>query len=241
MPDPTFTAAPASIPSRATPSTFSALTDPFLTWEKTFRNELSTSVSWFSLAVTDTAAAAAAAAASSTAAASSAGAALWVSATAYTTGDAAVSPITLLTYRANTATSGTTDPSASADWVSLGLNEGGGVLTGPLKTLELQETVVTLSGTTPAVDCEAGTVFTLSTTGNTTFTFTNPAVTGTASAFTLKLTAGGTHTITWPASVDWAAATAPDAPASGETDILVFWTHDGGTTWYGAIAVDAAA
>ena len=53
MPDPTFTAAPAVVPSRAVPSTFSALTDPFLVWEKTFRGELSSSVSWFALQVTN--------------------------------------------------------------------------------------------------------------------------------------------------------------------------------------------
>lgn len=102
------------------------------------------------------------------------------------------------------------------------------------------ETYVALSGTTPTVDCETGNVFALSTTGNTTFTFSNPPASGTAYGFMLKLTAGGTHTITYPASVDWAAATAPDAPASGETDILVFTTVDGGTTWYGALAIDAA-
>ena len=37
-----------------------------------------------------------------------------------------------------------------------------------------------------------------------------------------------------------AEATAPDAPASGETNILVFVTQDGGTTRYGAPAIDAA-
>jgi hypothetical protein len=109
-----------------------------------------------------------------------------------------------------------------------------------LKAKSYNETYVSLSGTTPAVDCESGNVFALSTTGNTTFTFSNPPASGTAYGFLLKLTAGGTHTITYPASVDWAAATAPDAPASGETDMLVFTTVDGGTTWYGALAIDAA-
>jgi sugar lactone lactonase YvrE len=52
MPDPTFTAAPTDVPSRAVPSTFSVLTDPFLAWTKTFRNELSSSVSWYALQVT---------------------------------------------------------------------------------------------------------------------------------------------------------------------------------------------
>jgi len=113
------------------------------------------------------------------------------------------------------------------------------VFAGDLKGLSLQETYVALSGTTPSVDCSAGNVFALSTTGNTTFTFSNPPTSGTGYGFILKLTAGGTHTISWPASVDWAGATAPDAPASGETDVLGFLTYDGGTTWYGFLAGDA--
>lgn len=113
-------------------------------------------------------------------------------------------------------------------------------LAAELKATSYNESYVSLSGTTPSVDCEAGNVFALSTTGNTTFTFSNPPASGTAFGFMLKLTAGGTHTITWPSSVDWADATAPDAPASGETDVLVFTTVDGGTTWYGALAIDAA-
>lgn len=114
-------------------------------------------------------------------------------------------------------------------------------ITGELIVDSYNETYVALSGTTPTVDCEAGNMFALSTTGNTTFTFSNPPASGTGYGFTLKLTAGGTHTITYPASVDWAGATAPDAPASGETDVLVFITHDGGTTWYGFQAGDALA
>jgi hypothetical protein len=110
-----------------------------------------------------------------------------------------------------------------------------------LKAKSYNETYVALSGTTPAVNCETGNVFALSTSGNTTFTFSNPPASGTAYGFSIKLTAGGTHTITWPASVDWAGGAAPDAPASGETDVLVFFTHDGGTNWYGARSIDAAA
>ena len=110
-----------------------------------------------------------------------------------------------------------------------------------LKAGSYNETYSALSGTTPTVDCETGNVFSLSTTGNTTFTFTNPPASGTAYGFTLKVTAGGTHTLTWPASVDWAGGSAPDAPASGETNVLVFITYDGGTTWYGFQAGAALA
>ena len=104
----------------------------------------------------------------------------------------------------------------------------------------VQEGYTALSGTTPSVDADNGGAFSLTTSGNTTFTFA--AVTsGRSVGFILQLTAGGTHTITWPASVDWAGDTAPDAPASGETDIYVFWSRDGGTTWYGVQSIDAAA
>lgn len=114
-------------------------------------------------------------------------------------------------------------------------------LAAELKATSYNESYSALSGTTPSVDCEAGNVFSLTTSGNTTFTFSNPPATGTAFGFTLKVTAGGTHTLTWPASVDWADGTAPDAPASGETNVLVFITHDGGTTWYGFQAGAALA
>ncbi len=46
-------------------------------------------------------------------------------------------------------------------------------------------------------------------------------------------------TITWPSSVKWPSGTAPDAPASGETDVLVFLTDDGGTSYQGFQAGDA--
>ena len=114
-------------------------------------------------------------------------------------------------------------------------------ITGELVVQSYNETFVTLSGTTPDVNCESGNVFSLTTSGNTTFTFSNPPATGTAYGFVLKVTAGGAHTLTWPASVDWAGGTAPDAPASGETDVFVFYTVDGGTNWYGFQAGDALA
>ena len=110
-----------------------------------------------------------------------------------------------------------------------------------LKAKSYNETYVSLSaGSTVDINNETGNVFALTTNQNTTFTFSNPPASGTAYGFTLKLTAGGTHTITYPGSVDFAGGTAPDAPASGETDVLVFITVDGGTNWYGALAIDAA-
>ena len=59
------------------------------------------------------------AAASATSAAATAGAALWVSGQTYNAGDAAISLVNFLTYRAETTTSGTTDPSADSNWTQL--------------------------------------------------------------------------------------------------------------------------
>ena len=110
-----------------------------------------------------------------------------------------------------------------------------------LKAKSYNETYVSLSAASSVtIDCETGNVFALTTGQNTTFVFSNPPASGTAYGFMLKLTAGGTHTITYPNTVDFAGGTAPDAPASGETDVLVFTTVDGGTNWYGALAIDAA-
>jgi hypothetical protein len=108
----------------------------------------------------------------------------------------------------------------------------------------LKEDYDALSGTTPNCNSNSGgafslTIFSLTMTGNTTFTF-SAGHSGYSQGFVLQLTGNG-GTVTWPASVDWAGGTAPDAPASGETDLLVFWTRDGGTTWYGMLAIDAAA
>ena len=103
----------------------------------------------------------------------------------------------------------------------------------------LAEDYDALSGTTPTCNVDNGGMFSLTMTGNTTFTFSG-ASSGYIQGFVLQLTGNGS-TVTYPASVDWAGGTAPDAPASGETDILVFISRDGGTTWYGALAIDAAA
>ena len=87
---------------------------------------------------------------------------------------------------------------------------------------------------------DAGGGFSLTTSGNTTFTFSS-CTSGVAVGFALQVTAGGTHTLTWPSSVDWAGGTAPDAPASGASNLYVFYTRDGGTNWIGVLSAAAYA
>ena len=82
------------------------------------------------------------------------------------------------------------------------------------------------------LDCRTGNYFTRTITGNETITFTNPPSTGSAFGLVLVLTNGGSATVTWGSSPKWPSGTAPTLTASG-TDILVFVTNDGGTTWRG--------
>ena len=74
-----------------------------------------------------------------------------------------------------------------------------------------------------------------------TYTFTNPGASGTASLFVLKIIQDSSaRTITWPSAVDWAAATAPTITTTNNgVDVFVFFTIDGGTTYYGFTAGQA--
>ena len=94
---------------------------------------------------------------------------------------------------------------------------------------------------TGTLDLSTGNVFSDAPSANATYVFSNPPASGTAYGFTLKITPSATVTVTWPTSVDWAAGTAPDAPASGTTSVFVFYTQDGGTTYYGFLAGEAMA
>jgi hypothetical protein len=102
-----------------------------------------------------------------------------------------------------------------------------------------QETVGSIA--TNTLDLSTGNVFSSTPASNATYVFNSPPTTGTAYGFTLKITPSGTVTVTWPSSVDWAGGTAPDAPASGATNVYSFYTQDGGTTYYGFLAGGAMA
>jgi len=108
----------------------------------------------------------------------------------------------------------------------------------------LNENQVNITDASPVIDCSAGNVFAITTTGNpVAFTTSNVPSSGTAYGFILKLTASGTVTVNYAGlgTLYWAGGTVPDPPASGETDILGFITYDGGTSWYAFLAGDAMA
>ena len=107
----------------------------------------------------------------------------------------------------------------------------------------ITEDAETLTGTSTTIDLATATNFVHDLTGATTYTFSNPATTGNATAFTLKIIQDSTaRAITWPASVDWAGGTAPTLTATNNgVDVFVFYTIDGGTTYYGFTAGQAMA
>ena len=107
----------------------------------------------------------------------------------------------------------------------------------------ITENKIALAGTTTTINLNLATNFVHDLVGNTTYTFSNPAVAGEASAFTLKIIQGSTaRTITWPSSVDWAGGTAPTlSTANNAVDIFTFFTLDAGTTYYGFAAGQAMA
>ena len=103
-----------------------------------------------------------------------------------------------------------------------------------------EESTALTSGTSVTLNIRDGSVYTITLAHNIgTFTWSNPAGSGYASSFVLKVTQDGTgnRTISWPGSVDWAGGTAPTlSTGANDVDVFVFFTVDGGTTYYGFTA-----
>jgi hypothetical protein len=104
-----------------------------------------------------------------------------------------------------------------------------------------ESTAITSSSNAATLNLRDGDNFTHTLSENVTYTFSNPAASGKVSAFTLKVIQDSSaRAITWPASVDWAASTAPTlSTGSGNVDVFVFATYDGGITYYGFTAGQA--
>ena len=119
-------------------------------------------------------------------------------------------------------------------------SDANGVVTYANGTID-QHTTVTSSSNAATINLRDGNVFEHDLTENVTYTFSNPGASGTASLFVLKIIQDSSaRTITWPSSVDWAAATAPTITTTNNgVDVFVFFTIDGGTTYYGFTAGQA--
>lgn len=94
------------------------------------------------------------------------------------------------------------------------------------------------TGGSVTADFSLGRHYSITMTSNTTFTFSNPGVTGTAVpyVFYLKQDGTGSRTVTWPASVKWPSGIAPTlTTTAGRTDEIVLISRDGGTSYSGSI------
>jgi hypothetical protein len=141
-----------------------------------------------------------------------------------------------------------TDDPAAADFTVNALSGGGGLsavvddttpqLGGDLDAqtfsienlgaVEEEVNTVAATGAAETLDVSAYGVHDCTMDESCTFTFSNPAPSGDASAFVLILR--GAFTPTFPASVDWPDATPPDYTTP---TVFVFTTVDAGTTWLG--------
>jgi len=119
-------------------------------------------------------------------------------------------------------------------------SDANGVVTFDNGTID-ESTTITSSSNAATLNLRDGNSFLHDLTENVTYTFSNPAASGKVSMFVLKIIQGSSaRTITWPSSVDWAAATAPTLTATNDgVDVFVFFTIDGGTTYYGFTAGQA--
>lgn len=103
-------------------------------------------------------------------------------------------------------------------------SKSGGTLSG-----SVQENMVTLSGAAPTIDLSQANTFAITVTENAdlsavVFTGRGPFELG-----ALILTNGGNFEVTWPASFKWADGVPPALTADG-SDVITFFTTDGGTT-----------
>ena len=141
----------------------------------------------------------------------------------------------ILVHTLNGATQLYYDGSSKLDTLSNGVSINGNLYTDGSNA----EDYDALSGTSPTCNVDNAGAFSLTMSGNTTFTFSG-ADNGWSMGFILQVTGNGS-TLTWPSSVDWAGGTAPDAPASGASNLYVFWTRDGGSNWNGVLSSAAYA
>lgn len=130
----------------------------------------------------------------------------------------------------------TTDITATEVVADAALSRAGGTMTGEIAALTQTWThsaIGNISGT-QALDLDAANSFSATVTGTVTLSFSN--VPAGAVYVTLELTNGGAAAITWPGAVLWPGGSEPSWTAAG-VDIVTLYTRDGGSTWYGALAL----
>jgi hypothetical protein len=112
----------------------------------------------------------------------------------------------------------TTLGTSEASKVVTAAADGNITLTGLAKGTSYEDSVVALTGTAPAINLAAGGEYRLTTSGNTTFSVSNPPADGFTTTKTLRITQGSTaYTLTFFAGIEAVDGNIPAAPAINET------------------------
>lgn len=89
---------------------------------------------------------------------------------------------------------------------------------------------ITITTASPTMNLNLGDVFTITPSGTTSLAFSNTPSSGRAKFVVLEITNGGAVTVNWPTNTRWPGGSAPTLTAAG-TDVVVFFTDDGGSNW----------
>ena len=127
---------------------------------------------------------------------------------------------------------------AVSDVADAALSKAGGSMTGEIDVLTARYFGGNLGNMTGTVtmDLDAANAFWGTATGTITFAFSNVPPAGDAVFWTLEIINGGSQTLNFPAAVNWPGGSPPAFTSAG-TDIITFYTRDGGTTVHAAAAM----
>jgi hypothetical protein len=107
-------------------------------------------------------------------------------------------------------------------------------VTGNIVATTFRETYSDLgSGGSVTLDLSTANNFRRQFNAGATISFNNPPSSN-AFGFTFVMVNAGTYSITWPVTIDWVGGTPPILTSSG-TDVLTFFTFNGGSTYYGFV------
>jgi len=112
------------------------------------------------------------------------------------------------------------------------VSKSGDTMSGKLGVVSVDAQVEALGNVSgsKSIDVSAASTFTMTITGNTTFSFTNPPGAGRDQVVYLKITNGGAYTITWPQDTMFAGGEAPTLTEDG-TDLLALWYDEEEEAW----------
>jgi hypothetical protein len=114
---------------------------------------------------------------------------------------------------------------------------GGSLTVSGMSDFRDRYSIITTTLGSGIVDCTLGNYFVRTLSGSETITFINPPASGNTYGLVLEIINGGAGPVTWANNPKWPCGAAPTlTTGASNTDVLVFITRDGGTTWRATLA-----